>query len=49
MKNLKVTVNGVTYDVQVEEQTAGTPASAAASAAPKTTVQTPAATVPAPA
>lgn len=49
MKNLKVTVNGVTYDVQVEEQTAGTPASAATSAAPKTTVQTPAATVPAPA
>ena len=33
MKNLKITVNGVAYDVQVEETGAGAPAAPAAAPA----------------
>ncbi|HHV31707.1 biotin/lipoyl-containing protein [Caproiciproducens sp. LBM24188] len=46
MKNLKITVNGVAYDVQVEEVSASAPASpapAAAPAAPAAPVSAPAA------
>lgn len=35
MKHLKITVNGVAYDVQVEEADGSTPAPAAPAAAPK--------------
>ena len=35
MKNLKITVNGVAYDVQVEEVDSAAPAAAPAPAAPK--------------
>ena len=49
MKNLKITVNGTTYDVQVEETGASAPAAPAVAAAPAApAAATPAAPAPAP-
>ena len=47
MRNLKITVNGVTYDVQVEETEGGAPAAAQAASAPAPAKPAPAAPAPA--